>query len=67
MGDPIETNAAGEFYGREGDHLIVGSVKGNIGWVAESVFSVDSDVDELPYLISASVTATWSPRRSLHR
>ena len=34
MGDPLEANAAGEFYARKDDHLIIGSVKGNIGWVA---------------------------------
>ena len=28
MGDPIETNTAGEFYARKDGYLIVGSVKG---------------------------------------
>ena len=40
MGDPLEVNAAGEFYARKGDHLIVGSVKGNIGWAAGFIFLV---------------------------
>jgi len=31
VGDPLEANAAGEFYARKDDHLIIGSVKGNIG------------------------------------
>ena len=44
MGDPIETNTAGEFYARKNGHLIVGSVKGNIGCVTR--FSVDSDADK---------------------
>ena len=39
MGDPLETNVAGEFYARKNDHLIVGSVKGNIGCAARSSFS----------------------------
>ena len=40
MGDPLEANATGGFYARKDDHLIVGSVKGNIGCAARSAFSV---------------------------
>lgn len=40
MGDPLEANAAGEFYARKDDHLIVGSVKGNIGYVTKLALSV---------------------------
>ena len=31
VGDPIETNTAGEFYARKEGDLYVGSVKGNLG------------------------------------
>lgn len=33
MGDPIEANAAGEiFESKQGEDVVVGSVKGNIGY-----------------------------------
>ncbi|KAF9653249.1 hypothetical protein BDM02DRAFT_3182788 [Thelephora ganbajun] len=38
VGDPLEANAAGEFYARKDDHLIVGSVKGNIGHLESTAF-----------------------------
>ena len=40
VGDPLEVNAAGEFYARKDGHLIVGSVKGNIGCAARSAFLI---------------------------
>ena len=46
MGDPIETNIAGEFYVRKDGDLNVGSVKGNLGCVARPALPIDSDVNE---------------------
>ena len=48
VGDPIETNTAGEFFARKDDHLVIGSVKGNVGYVVRSVFLVESGANEVP-------------------
>ena len=46
MGDPIETNTAGEFYARKEGDLYVGSVKGNLGCVTRPALPIDSDANE---------------------
>ena len=48
MGDPIETNTAGEFYARKDGYLIVGSVKGNIGYFLIPALSIYCDANEIP-------------------
>ena len=64
MGDPLEVNAAGEFYARKDDHLIVGSVKGNIGWATGFAFLVQPDTNES--FVAATSAVTSSLRHSLH-
>ena len=62
VGNPIETNTAGEFYARKEGDLYVGSVKGNLGCVARPALSIDSDTNEA----LRRRPATWSPQHSSH-
>ena len=62
VGDPIETNTAGEFYARKEGDLYVGSVKGNLGCVARPALPIDSDTNGVLH----RCPATWSPQHSSH-
>lgn len=47
MGDPTEANWVGEKFQRDGD-LVIGSVKGNIGWVSLSPSELHLTVRKAP-------------------